>query len=222
MNNHNSKNTNQNSSTTATKALKHLYTQAQKHLSHTLTAMGSFMAKISNLFSSFGKSKENRILLLGLDGAGKTTLLYKLKLNEFMSTVPTIGFNVEKVYYKNINMTVWDIGGQEHIRRLWNHYYDNSDAVIFIIDSADEERIDLAKEELKAVMSSPELENAQLLVYANKMDIARMSVAEIASKLELSKYKNSWQIQGCSAVTGDGLYEGMEWLSKELKKAKKN
>ena len=60
---------------------------------------------------------------LGLDAAGKTTILYKLKLGEIVTTIPTIGFNVETVEYKNISFTVWDVGGQDKIRPLWRHYF---------------------------------------------------------------------------------------------------
>jgi len=63
---------------------------------------------------------------VGLDAAGKTTTLYKLKLGEVVTTIPTIGFNVETVEYKNINFTVWDVGGQDKIRPLWRHYYQNT------------------------------------------------------------------------------------------------
>jgi small GTP-binding protein len=68
-------------------------------------------------------NKEYRILMLGLDAAGKTTLLYKLKLGEIQTTIPTIGFNVETLEYKNLKFTVWDVGGQTKIRHLWRHYY---------------------------------------------------------------------------------------------------
>lgn len=83
--------------------------------------------------------------MIGLDGAGKTTMLYQIKLGEAPSTVPTIGFNVEKVKFKNVEFTLWDIGGQTNIRKLWNFYYDNTDAVIFMVDSSDSERYELAK-----------------------------------------------------------------------------
>ena len=75
----------------------------------------------------FGK-EERRILMVGLDAAGKTTILYKLKLGEIVTTIPTIGFNVETVEYKNISFTVWDVGGQDKIRPLWRHYYQNTQA----------------------------------------------------------------------------------------------
>merc|ERR1712113_47862 len=86
--------------------------------------------------------QEMRILMVGLDNAGKTTVLYKLKLGEVIHTIPTIGFNVEQVQYKNINFTVWDVGGQDKIRPLWRHYYKNTQAVIFVVDSGDRDRID--------------------------------------------------------------------------------
>jgi len=73
---------------------------------------------------------EMRLLMNGLDAAGKTTILYKLKLGEVVTTIPTIGFNVETVAYKNINLTVWDVGGRDKIRPLWRHYYHNTDALV--------------------------------------------------------------------------------------------
>ena len=76
-----------------------------------------------SVLSSFG-GQNARILMLGLDAAGKTTILFKLKLNENVSTIPTIGFNVETVTpVKNVTFTVWDVGGQEKIRQLWRHYF---------------------------------------------------------------------------------------------------
>ena len=86
----------------------------------------------------FGK-QEMRILMVGLDAAGKTTILYKLKLGEAVTTIPTIGFNVETVEYKNISFTVWDVGGQDKIRPLWRHYYQNTQGLIFVVDSNDRE-----------------------------------------------------------------------------------
>jgi len=76
---------------------------------------------ISKLFNGLWGKKEMRILMVGLDAAGKTTILYKLKLGEIVTTIPTIGFNVETVEYKNISFTVWDVGGQDKIRPLWRH-----------------------------------------------------------------------------------------------------
>lgn len=106
--------------------------------------------------------------MLGLDAAGKTTILYKLKLGEVVSSVPTIGFNVETVEYRAVKFTVWDVGGQDKIRLLWRHYYQNTQGLIFVVDSSDRDRIGLAREELMRMLSAEELRNAIVLVYANK------------------------------------------------------
>merc|ERR1711879_943007 len=101
---------------------------------------------------------------------GKTTILYKLKLGEVVTTIPTIGFNVETVEYKNISFTVWDVGGQDKIRPLWRHYYQNTQGIIFVVDSNDRDRIDesnssehSAKEELRRMLAEDELRDAILL-----------------------------------------------------------
>jgi ADP-ribosylation factor protein 1 len=95
--------------------------------------MGALINKILNSFSDM----KAKILMLGLDGAGKTTILYQMKLNEHVCSVPTVGFNVEEINYKGLSFNVWDIGGQTRLRDLWHHYYNGSDAVIYVLDSAD-------------------------------------------------------------------------------------
>jgi ADP-ribosylation factor protein 1 len=177
--------------------------------------MGSVIAR---LFSGFG-TKEMRILMVGLDAAGKTTVLYKLKLGEIVTTIPTIGFNVETVQYKNINFTVWDVGGQDKIRPLWRHYYQNTHGVIYVVDSNDRGRIEEAALELQKVLREDELRDAALLVFANKQDLPNaMSVAEVTDKLGLHSLRSrQWYIQATCATSGDGLYEGLDWLSNALK-----
>jgi small GTP-binding protein len=105
---------------------------------------------------------------VGLDAAGKTTILYKLKLGEIVTTIPTIGFNVETVEYKNISFTVWDVGGQDKIRPLWRHYYQNTQGLIFVVDSNDKDRVGEAHDELHRMLSEDELREAIVLVFANK------------------------------------------------------
>eukprot|EP00429_Kryptoperidinium_foliaceum_P020733 CAMPEP_0176048436 /NCGR_PEP_ID=MMETSP0120_2-20121206/24061_1 /TAXON_ID=160619 /ORGANISM="Kryptoperidinium foliaceum, Strain CCMP 1326" /LENGTH=181 /DNA_ID=CAMNT_0017381855 /DNA_START=44 /DNA_END=589 /DNA_ORIENTATION=+ len=161
---------------------------------------------------------ERRILMLGLDAAGKTTILYNLKLSTVVSTIPTVGFNVESVEYKNISFTVWDIGGQDKIRRLWRHYFLGTNAVIFVVDSSDRERTDEASEELAALLSADELRDAPLLVLANKQDLpGAMTSQEVADKLGLNSLRQrQWFLQGACATKGEGLYEGLDWLSSVL------
>jgi len=163
-------------------------------------------------------TKEMRILMVGLDAAGKTTILYKLKLGEVVTTIPTIGFNVETVEYKNISFTVWDVGGQDKIRPLWRQYYQNTQGVIFVVDSNDRDRIQDAKDELNRMLSESELENAVVLVFANKQDLPNaIPVADLTQQLGLADMRNrQWYIQSTCATTGDGLYEGLDWLSKTV------
>eukprot|EP00435_Cladocopium_sp_Y103_P032698 s548_g8.t1 len=178
--------------------------------------MGLFFSKI---WAHLQGPKEMRILMLGLDAAGKTTILYKLKFAEVVVTIPTIGFNVETVEYKNINFTVWDVGGQDQIRRLWGHYYRGTNGLIYVVDSADRDRIFQAKEELEKMLGEQEMKDAALLVLANKQDLPNaMTSTEIMQKLDLEGLNRDrkWFIQSTVAPTGDGLYEGLDWLSRTL------
>ncbi|KAF2763979.1 ARF/SAR superfamily [Teratosphaeria nubilosa] len=173
--------------------------------------MGGALSMLSKLLWS---KKEIRILILGLDGAGKTTLLYRLKIGEVVTTVPTIGFNVESVTYKNLNFNVWDLGGQTSIRPYWRCYYSNTAAVVFVIDSTDVDRLGTAGEELRSMLAEEELRDAALLVFANKQDQpGAKGAGDISEALKLGILKDrNWSIVGCSAIDGRGVNEGMDWL----------
>ncbi|CDO64640.1 ADP-ribosylation factor [Plasmodium reichenowi] len=177
---------------------------------------------VSRLFNRLFQKKDVRILMVGLDAAGKTTILYKVKLGEVVTTIPTIGFNVETVEFRNISFTVWDVGGQDKIRPLWRHYYSNTDGLIFVVDSNDRERIDDAREELHRMINEEELKDAIILVFANKQDLPNaMSAAEVTEKLHLNTIRErNWFIQSTCATRGDGLYEGFDWLTTHLNNAK--
>uniref|UniRef100_G3WQM0 ARF GTPase 5 n=1 Tax=Sarcophilus harrisii TaxID=9305 RepID=G3WQM0_SARHA len=161
-----------------------------------------------------------RTLLIGLDAAGKTTILYKLKLGEIVTTIPTIGFNVETVEYKNICFTVWDVGGQDKIRPLWRHYFQNTQGLIFVVDSNDRERVQESADELQKMLQEDELREAVLLVFANKQDMPNaMPVSELTDKLGLQSLRSrTWYVQATCATQGTGLYDGLDWLSHELSK----
>ena len=184
---------------------------------HELTALVPKKKKQGWLRTLMGSSREMRILMVGLDAAGKTTILYKLKLGEVVTTIPTIGFNVETVEYRNISFTVWDVGGQDKIRTLWRHYYQNTEGLIFVVDSNDRDRISDAKQELHKMLAEDELRDAVVLVFANKQDLPKaLTAAEITDSLGLSSMHRKWYIQPACATTGDGLYEGLDWLSNTL------
>ena len=140
-----------------------------------------------------------------------------------VTTIPTIGFNVETVEYKNISFTVWDVGGQDKIRPLWRHYYQNTQGLIFVVDSNDRDRIEAARSELTRMLGEDELRESVLLVFANKQDLPNaMTAAEMTDKLGLHSLRHrQWYIQACCATDGAGLYEGLDWLSATLQQLKK-
>jgi small GTP-binding protein len=182
--------------------------------------MGSW---ISKFWTKLAGKKDVRILMVGLDAAGKTTILYQLKMGETVKTIPTIGFNVETLDYKGINFTVWDVGGQDKIRVLWKHYYQNTDGLIFVVDSNDRDRVEDAADELKKMLAEEELKDAAVLVMANKQDLnGAMSPNEVTEKMSMSQLKGKqWLVQGTSATSGQGLKEGLNWLADVLLKKSK-
>ena len=115
-------------------------------------------------------------------------------------------------------MTIWDVGGQDKIRQLWKHYYENTDALIFLVDSNDPERIGEARDELHRVLADDGLRNAQVLVLANKQDLpSSMRPDRVAEAMGMHSLRHKWYLQPCSAVSGDGLYEGLEWLNTAIR-----
>ncbi|KAL0453537.1 UNVERIFIED_CONTAM: ADP-ribosylation factor 1 [Sesamum latifolium] len=205
----------------------------------------------TRLFSSLFGNKEARILVLGLDNAGKTTILYRLQMGEVVSTIPTIGFNVETVQYNNIKFQVWDLEFWNQkcflfmlisnffslyvikweiiwlvldsfglaIRPYWRCYFPNTQAIIYVVDSSDTDRLVVAKEEFHAILEEEELKGAVVLLFANKQDLpGALDDAAITEALELHKIKNrQWSIFKTSAIKGEGLFEGLDWLSNTLK-----
>nr|XP_022299381.1 glutamic acid-rich protein-like [Crassostrea virginica] len=174
---------------------------------------------ISGLFNRLFGKKAMRILMVGLDAAGKTTILYKLKLGEIVTTIPTIGFNVETVEYKNISFTVWDVGGQDKIRPLWRHYFQNTHGLIFVVDSNDRERVEEARAELKKMLEEDELRDAILLVFANKQDLPNaMSASEITEKLGLSALRGRKMLASKAfKMVPKTLNSPKEWSYREMK-----
>merc|ERR1712157_625254 len=120
--------------------------------------------------------------------------------------------------YKNISFTVWDVGGQDKIRPLWRHYYQNTQGLIFVVDSNDRDRIEDAREELMKLLPEDAMRDAVVLVLANKQDLPNaMTPAEVTEKLGLYNLRNrQWFLQSACATTGGGLFEGLDWMSRTL------
>jgi small GTP-binding protein len=177
--------------------------------------MGFIFSRILDFFS---RSRNNfKIIILGIQNAGKTTILYRLSIGQLVKTTPTIGSNVEEISYNNVKLQAWDLGGQQSTRSVWDVYFVNTDAIIYVIDTHDE-TYDDSKTQFYKLLSNEALKNAIILIYANKQDLpGAKNVAEIIQIYELDTIKDHiWHIQPCSAQTGEGLITGMKWLSDQL------
>ncbi|CAI5744014.1 unnamed protein product [Peronospora destructor] len=162
------------------------------------------------------KEKEIRILMLGLDNAGKTTILKKFMGQDITEISPTLGFDIQTFEYKDFKLNVWDVGGQQTIRSYWRNYFEQTDGLVWVVDSADRRRLESCKRELANLLTQEKLAGATLLIFANKQDLpGALPSAEIADALGLHSAQFSrrhWSIISCSAVTGAGLVEGIDWL----------
>jgi ADP-ribosylation factor-like protein 2 len=187
------------------------------------------------------EEQEIRLLILGLDNAGKTSIVKRYCGQPIEEVEPTLGFSIQTLEYtihdgeieagdsdnKNesnnttYHLHLWDIGGQSSIRAYWRNYFEQTDGLIWVVDSTDPHRLDLVKQELLSLLQQERLAGATLLVLANKQDLtAATSPTDIATLLELNQriqYQNRhWAIYGCSAITGDGLEQAMNWLVDDI------
>lgn len=161
---------------------------------------------------------EARILVLGLDNSGKTTILKKLSDEDITHIMPTQGFNIKSLMRDGFKLNVWDIGGQKTIRPFWRNYFDQVDALIYVIDSADRKRVDETGIELRQLLEEEKLSHVPLLIMANKMDLmSALTPSELTAELGLDDIRDrTWQMLPCSAKTGEGLQESMEWLVEQI------
>jgi ADP-ribosylation factor-like protein 2 len=133
---------------------------------------------------------------------------------------PTVGFNIKSLEYHGYTLNLWDVGGQKSIRQYWRNYFEQTDGIIWVIDSVDRWRLNECKAQLREVLSQEKLAGASLLIFANKQDLGgAMSFDDICEFLDL---KNSdiggrhWNIIGCSAMTGNGLVDGFDWIVNDI------
>lgn len=164
------------------------------------------------------KEKEMRILMLGLDNAGKTTVLKKFNGEDIDTISPTLGFNIKTLEHLSYKLNIWDVGGQKSLRSYWRNYFESTDGLIWVVDSADRMRLQDCKQELDALLLEERLAGATLLVFANKQDLpGALTAEEIKNALELSNIKtHHWLILDCSAVSGENLLQGMDWLIDDI------
>ncbi|MES1908423.1 MAG: hypothetical protein MHM6MM_001367 [Cercozoa sp. M6MM] len=187
---------------------------------------------VSAMASSWCEKRQVNVLVLGLDAAGKTTLLERCKQRQkkqveteamrlrLQTLPPTIGLNVARVTWKNkVNLTLWDVGGQSAIRRIWDKYFDDVHAVIFVVDASDSERFGEARTELHRIASHEKLAQAPILVLANKSDSPHACSAEevmrhLDDQLLVSEHEDAEVAARASAALLDvGVSEALDWAA---------
>ncbi|KAI5783629.1 ADP-ribosylation factor family-domain-containing protein [Geopyxis carbonaria] len=174
---------------------------------------------LSILRKSRQKDKEMRILMLGLDNAGKTTIV-KCIMKEDVNTVsPTLGFIIKTIEYEGYKLNIWDVGGQKTLRSYWRNYFEKTDALIWVVDATDRFRLEDCATELAGLLQEERLLGASLLVFSNKTDIGGcMTPDEIRKGLRLDDIRShKWTILPCSAMTGENLFAGLDWVVADAK-----
>uniref|UniRef100_A0A8C9H0Z0 ADP-ribosylation factor-like protein 2 n=1 Tax=Piliocolobus tephrosceles TaxID=591936 RepID=A0A8C9H0Z0_9PRIM len=134
------------------------------------------------------KERELQLLMLGLDNAGKTTILKKFNGEDIHTISPTLGFNIKTLEHRGFKLNIWDVGGQKSLRSYWRNYFESTDGLIWVVDSADHQRMQDCQRELQSLLvEEPGLHRS-----------------------------HHWCIQGCSAVTGENLLPGIDWLLDDI------
>ena len=154
----------------------------------------------------------------GLDNAGKTTILKKFNGEDIDTISPTLGFNIKTLEHRGFKLNIWDVGGQKSLRSYWRNYFESTDGLIWVVDSADRQRMQDCQRELQSLLVEERLAGATLLIFANKQDLpGALSSKAIREALELDSIRSHhWCIQGCSAVTGENLLPGIDWLLDDI------
>lgn len=165
------------------------------------------------------KERQLRLLFLGLDNSGKSTILKRLLQDpSWDSLSPTLGFDIQSLQFLNYTLNIWDIGGQKILRPYWKNYFERTDGLIWVVDSADRQRMQECKDELWDLMVREDrLSTASLLILANKQDLpGAMSSQEIKDALDvqtlLAQRGGTAKILPCSAVAGTGYEDGLRWV----------
>lgn len=175
--------------------------------------MGGIFTILSNW--AYGE-EEAYILILGLDASGKTTILNRLKCGENKQTIPTIGFNCEHIKFGRLSFVGWDIGGQDNIRKMWHNYFENADAVVFVVDSNDQKRFGLVRSELEHLVNHRMLRECPFLIFANKQDLPQaITGSDLCDKLNLHELmgRTNWKMVNSTATQGKGIDDGFRWLA---------
>ncbi|KAF7726197.1 ADP-ribosylation factor-like protein 8B [Apophysomyces ossiformis] len=176
----------------------------------------SFLEWLRSLFFK----TEMELTLVGLQNSGKTTLVNVIASGQFIEdSIPTVGFNMRKVTKGNVTMKLWDIGGQPRFRSMWERYCRGVNAIVFVVDAADHDKLEAAQTELKNLLDKPQLANIPVLVLGNKNDLSDALTAEqLIDVLQLKSITNrEVSCYSISAKNQVNIDVTLQWLIKKGK-----
>lgn len=163
------------------------------------------------------KKDDFKVKMFGLDDAGKTKILYILKLGTKVMTIPTIGFNVETIENESQekNITIWDIGGNKMVRKLWKQYFCNTNGLIWVYDMSKKEKYEESQNELKSILNDPDIKSdIPLLIIANKSDLNKEgnSINDYINGIQDCLSNRPYFIKECNYDDLDSYKDGLDWL----------
>ncbi|KAH6599326.1 hypothetical protein BASA61_002597, partial [Batrachochytrium salamandrivorans] len=182
---------------------------------------------LSGLYRKYTQREEFFVIILGLDNAGKTTLLERIKsiFNGVPglrpeSIAPTVGLNIGKVNVKNITLNFWDLGGQRELQSIWEKYYTECHAIVFVVDSTDRARIEEVKATMERVMQNEIIEGVPMIMLANKQDapdaLKLHEIQHIFNQIAVVLEARDSKALAISALNGSGVRESVDWLHSRL------
>ncbi|XP_050426619.1 ADP-ribosylation factor-like protein 6 [Adelges cooleyi] len=191
------------------------------------------IAKILGIFGRTPRRRNAHILIIGLNNAGKSTLLNRLKPEREQlassNVGPTVGFAVDKFTFNNVKFTVHDMSGRDGYRSMWECMYGRCDALLFVVDSTDQMRLAVAKDELDMTLRHADVADrpsVPILFLASKAAAPdACSTTAVAAALRLHEdvgQSRPWRLAATDISTGrldeDGLHEAMCWLVEQITK----
>ncbi|CAO3636130.1 unnamed protein product [Cunninghamella echinulata] len=177
------------------------------------------------------QKEEYNVLIIGLDNAGKTTLLERIK--SLFSGItglspdkiaPTVGLNIGRIEVNSSRIKFWDLGGQRDLQTIWERYYSECHAIVFVVDSTDSRRLEECKDTFETLITNDLVEGVPILMLANKQDVSNSlrveDIKEVFNKIAVKLGARDSRVLPVSALEGNGVREAIDWLIKRLQRNK--
>ncbi|KAI8086189.1 P-loop containing nucleoside triphosphate hydrolase protein [Halteromyces radiatus] len=188
---------------------------------------------LSGFYNYLTQKEEYNVLIIGLDNAGKTTLLERIK-SIFMGVAglspdriaPTVGLNIGRIEVNSSRIKFWDLGGQRDLQSIWQRYYSDCHAIVFVVDSTDGRRLEECKDTFETIITNDLVEGVPILMLANKQDLPNAlrveEIKEVFNKIAVKLGARDSRVLPVSALEGNGVREAIDWMIKRLQRNKLN